>query len=69
MKEFKIKKYVLQIIATKVLCFSTMYISSITGGAQGKEFLKTTSNILMRMIFTMVDIINVRVREIRFSTL
>ena len=46
-----------------------MYISSITGGVQGKELFLTTINILMRLGFTMVDIIRVRVREIIFSTL
>ena len=31
--------------------------------------LQNTSNLLMQMIFTMVDAIRVRVRKIRFSTL
>ena len=46
-----------------------MYITSITGGAKAKFFLQTTSNVLMWLVFTMVDVIMVRVREIRFSTL
>ena len=32
-------------------------------------FLQTTSNLLMRLIFTIVDVIRVGVREIGFITL
>ena len=34
-----------------------------------RAFLQTTSNLLVRLIFTMVGVIRVRVSEIRFSTL
>ena len=34
-----------------------------------RVFLQITSTILMRLIFTVVNVIRVRVREIRFSTI
>ena len=51
------------IYSDKIVVFLTMYIISIQG------FLQTTSNLLMWLIFTMVDVIRIWVREIRFSTL